>query len=70
MDETESEYNARLLLKAAEYYSGHLKVVANYRVVMNQMFNIHISVLTNNKILESMYNEKGSMDVITILSVR
>jgi len=35
MDETETEYNARLLLKAAEYYSGHLKVVANYRVVMN-----------------------------------
>ena len=35
MDETETEYNARLLLKAAEYYSGHLKVIANYGIVMS-----------------------------------
>lgn len=68
MDETESDYCLRLLVKAAQYYKEHMKVIL-FKTVFKQIYHIDCVVLTNNKILESKYNENQDLSVITIATV-
>lgn len=68
MDESESDYNTRCLVVTNRYYRDHMKVVAIFCIHF-QIYNINVVILTNNKLLESKYNENADVSVMTVGTV-
>lgn len=68
MDESEVDYNKRLILKANQYYREHMKVFFSNHTNC-KIYNINVLILTNNKVLEKSYKENEGVDVITVGNV-
>ena len=68
MDETEMDYNKRLIVKANQYYREHMKVLVSNHANC-KIYNINVLILTNNKVLEKSYKDNEGVDVVTVGNV-